>query len=71
MRAAFSCAALLAGLGAAAPAAVSAGRGHGAARAGRAAVPGSQLWVSRYKWPPPAITPPGRWPSARARARCS
>jgi hypothetical protein len=55
MTAAFSCAALLAGLGAAAPTAVSAGRGHGAARAGRAEVPGSQLWVSRYKGPPAAI----------------
>ncbi len=51
MAAAFGCAALLAGLGAAAPAAVSAGRGHGAARAGWAAVPGSQLWVSRYQGP--------------------
>ena len=46
--AAFNCAALLAGLGAAAPAAVAAGRGHGAATAGRAAVPGSQLWASLY-----------------------
>ena len=45
--AAVGCAALLAGLGAAAPAAVSAGRGHGAATAGLAAVPGSQLWASR------------------------
>jgi hypothetical protein len=51
MAAAVSCAALLAGLGAAAPTAVSAGRGHGAARAGQAAVPGSQLWVSRYNGP--------------------
>jgi hypothetical protein len=51
MAAAFSCAALLAGLGAAAPAAASAGRGHGAARVGRAAVPGSRLWVSRYNGP--------------------
>jgi WD40 repeat protein len=49
--AAVSCAALLAGLGAAAPATASAGRGHGAASAGRAAVPGSRLWVSRYTGP--------------------
>jgi PQQ-like domain len=49
--AALSCAALLAGLGAAAPAAASAGRGHLAAGAARAAVPGSQLWVSRYDGP--------------------
>jgi WD40 repeat protein len=47
MAAAVSCAALLAGLGAAAPSAASAVRGHGAAGAARAAVPGSQLWVSR------------------------
>jgi outer membrane protein assembly factor BamB len=51
MAAAVSCAALLAGLGAAAPAAVAAVRGHGAAQAGRAAVGGSQLWVSRYNGP--------------------
>jgi outer membrane protein assembly factor BamB len=50
--AAVSCAAMLAGLGAAAPAAVAAGRGHGAATAGRAAVPGSQLWASRFNGPP-------------------
>ena len=49
--AAVSCAALLAGLGAAAPAAVAAVRGHGAATAARAAVPGSQLWASRYNGP--------------------
>jgi WD40 repeat protein len=42
--AAVSCGALLAGLGAAAPAAVAAG----AVTADRAAVPGSQLWASRY-----------------------
>ena len=51
MAAAVSCAALLAGLAAAAPAAASAVRGHGAASGGRAAVPGSQLWVSRYNGP--------------------
>jgi hypothetical protein len=46
--AAVSCGVLLAGLGAAAPAAVAAGRGQGAVTAAEAAVPGSQLWVSRY-----------------------
>ncbi len=55
MAAAVSCAALLAGLGAAAPAAVSAGRGHGAATAGLAAVPGSQLWVSRLNGPAASV----------------
>ncbi len=50
--AAVSCAALLAGLGAAAPAAASAVRGRGAAGAARAAVPGSQLWASRFNGPP-------------------
>jgi hypothetical protein len=48
--AALSCAALLTGLGAAAPAAVAAVRGQGAATA-LAAAPGSQLWVSRYHGP--------------------
>ena len=48
--AALSCAALVAGLAAAAPAAVAAGRRLGAATA-LAAVPGSQLWVSRLNGP--------------------